>query len=62
MYRTKIDVRYSETDKMGIVYHANYFRGLRSRAAGLQSNTVLIMPKRKIADLGCRLPIAIASL
>lgn len=25
MYRTKIDVRYSETDKMGIVYHANYF-------------------------------------
>lgn len=25
MFRTKIAVRYGETDKMGVVYHANYF-------------------------------------
>ncbi len=25
MFKVKIDVRYSETDKMGIVYHSRYF-------------------------------------
>lgn len=25
MFMTKISVRYGETDKMGVVYHANYF-------------------------------------
>ena len=25
MFKTKIDVRYGETDKMGIVYHSRYF-------------------------------------
>lgn len=25
MFATKISVRYGETDKMGVVYHANYF-------------------------------------
>ena len=25
MFRTKVSVRYGETDKMGVVYHARYF-------------------------------------
>lgn len=25
MFRTKIDVRYSETDRMGVVHHSRYF-------------------------------------
>lgn len=25
MHKTSVEVRYGETDKMGIVYHANYF-------------------------------------
>ena len=24
-YKTEIKVRYNETDKMGVVYHGNYF-------------------------------------
>ena len=28
--KTRLRVRYSETDQMGIVYHANYLFGLKS--------------------------------
>ncbi len=61
MQRTRITVRYSETDMMGIVYHANYFPWFEvARTELTQSFGVsyakaeadgLLMP---LTDCGCR--------
>ena len=51
---TQIRVRYSETDQMGIVYHANYFAWMEvgrieyCRAAGLRYRDLEALPGPRI--------------
>lgn len=61
MFETKIEVRYSETDKMGIVYHSRYFpwfeiaRAERLKSYGIEYSELekrgLMMP---ITECNCK--------
>lgn len=52
---TNIRVRYAETDKMGIVYHANYFIWFEAVRIQLLDN--LGIPYRELEKRGYMLPV-----
>ena len=53
--RSKVTVRYAETDMMGVVYHANYLPWFEiSRTTLLKE---LGVPYRKLEEEGFRLPV-----
>ena len=52
---TSIKVRYQETDKMGIVYHANYFTWLEVARVNLLEP--IECPYRKLEESGYFLPV-----
>lgn len=52
---TSIKVRYQETDKMGIVYHANYFTWLEVARVNLLEQ--IECPYRKLEESGYFLPV-----
>ena len=54
-HRTEIRVRYAETDRMGIVYHANYFAWFEiGRTELLRAHG---LPYRDLEEEGFRLPV-----
>lgn len=54
-FETKIRVRYEETDKMGIVYHANYFHWFE--VARIQLLDEIGMPYKSLEQKGFFLPV-----
>ena len=57
--KTKIIVRYAETDKMGVVYHGNYFTWFEIGRVRMLDE--IGFPYREIEASGFRLPVLEAS-
>lgn len=56
---TKVRVRYSETDQMGVVYYANYFVWMEVGRTNLLRNTGITY--RELEEKGYALPVLYAS-
>lgn len=56
----KVRVRFSETDAMGVVYHANYFPWFE--IARTQMMTEIGLPYRELQDAGFLLPVLEANI
>ena len=54
-YKTEIKVRYNETDKMGVVYHGNYFAWFDIGRTGFLGSIGL--PYWELEDEGIFLPV-----
>ncbi|WP_459129605.1 acyl-CoA thioesterase [Guggenheimella bovis] len=55
IYRERIEPRYSETDKMGIIYHANYITWFEISRTKLSDH--LGLPVRELEELGMLFPV-----
>ena len=44
---TRIKVRYAETDKMGVVYHANYLLYFEEARTAFLEKLGFLMPRRR---------------
>lgn len=55
MFKTKVKVRYNETDQMGVVYHSNYYHWFEIGRTELLDE--LGLPYKEIEQMGTMLPV-----